>query len=159
MIALKFETEIKGTCQVDKHQNWIVVDALEFGVGRAIDSIGGGKDRGTNNPSFSEMAFKKSTDISSADLYFQAVAGKSLGNAEIHFIQTSGTDGKGQVYLTIELDEPIVSAYSTSSGGDRPTESFTLNFTKISYQYNAFDGDKIKTGTAKKWNIAENEPY
>ena len=159
MIALKFKTPIKGACQVDKHKDWIVLNSLELGVGRSITSIGGGTDRETSNPAFSELTCTKMTDVSSADLYFQAVAGKSLGKAEIHFLQTSGTKSKGQAYLIMELDEPIISSYQTSSGGERPSETFSINFTKISYQYNAYDGDKITTGTAKKWDIGKNQAF
>jgi type VI secretion system secreted protein Hcp len=59
----------------------------------------------------------------------------------------------------MELEEAIVSSYSASSGGDRPSESFSLNFTKISYQYDKFDGDKVTTGTPKKWDLEKNETY
>ena len=159
MILLNFKTQIKGSAKVDAHTDWIVLDSVQLGVGRSISSVGGGSDRETSNPSFSEMTCTKSTDISSADLYFQAVAGKSLGQAQIHFMQTHGTDAKGQVYLELVLEEAIVSSYSMSSGGDRPTESFSINFTKISYQYNAYDGDKVTTGTAKKWDIEGNKSY
>lgn len=159
MILLNFKTQIKGPSQVDAHKDWIIVDSLQVGVGRAISSIGGGGDRETSNPSFSEVTCAKSTDVSSADLYFQSVAGKSLGKCEIHFLQTHGTDAKGQVYLSIELEEAIISSYSMSSGGERPSESFSINFTKISYQYNAYDGDKVTTGTAKKWDIEKNQSY
>lgn len=159
MIALNFKTAIKGSCQVDAHKDWIVVDSMQMGVGRSISSVGGGADRETSNPSFSEMTFAKSTDKSSADLYFQAVAGKSLGKCEVHFIQTHGTDAKGQVYLIMELEESIISSYSASSGGERPSESFSVNFTKISYQYNAYDGDTVTTGTAKKWDVEKNQSY
>ncbi len=159
MILINFATAIKGAAQVDAHTDWIVVDSLQLGVGRSIMSVGGGADRETSNPNYSEVTCSKSTDIASADLYFQAVAGKSLGKCEIHFLQTHGTDAKGQVYLAIELEEAIISSYSVSSGGDRPTESFAVNFTKISYQYNAYDGDKVTTGTAKKWDIEKNQSY
>ncbi|MFK8017748.1 MAG: Hcp family type VI secretion system effector [Gammaproteobacteria bacterium] len=159
MILLNFATTIKGNSTVDAHTDWIVVNSLQFGVGRSISSVGGGADRETSNPSFSEVTCSKATDIASADLYFQAVAGKSLGKCEIHFMQTHGTDAKGQVYLMLELEESIISSYSASSGGDRPSESFSINFTKISYQYNAYDGDKVTTGTPKKWNIEKNQSY
>ncbi len=159
MILLKFATEIKGDSKIDQHDNWITLDSVQLGVGRAISSSGGGKDRDTSNPSFSELTANKSTDVASSDLYFQAVAGKSLGKAEIHFIQTHGTDAKGQVYLIIELEEAIISSYSMSSGGERPSESFSINFTKISYQYNAYSGDKVTTGTAKKWDVISNKSY
>jgi len=157
MILLKFATAINGESTVDKHDKWITIDSIQFGVGRGISSVGGGGDRETSNPSFSEVTMSKTMDVSSTELFMQAISGKSLGKAEIHFIQTGGTDVKGQSYLTIELDEVLVSSYSVSSGGDRPSESFSLNFTKISYQYDKFDGGKIVTGTAKKWDLAKNE--
>ncbi|MES2069605.1 MAG: type VI secretion system tube protein Hcp [Pseudomonadota bacterium] len=159
MILLKFGTTINGDSIVDGHDKWITVDSLQFGVGRSISASGGGADRETSNPSFSEVTLTKSTDVSSADLFMQAVCGKSLGKAEIHFLQTGGADKKQQVYLKIELEEAIVSSYSTSSGGDRPSESFSLNFTKVSYQYDAFSGDKVTTGTAKKWDLTKNATY
>ncbi len=159
MILLKFATEIKGDSSIAKHENWITCDSLQLGVGRAISASGGGKDRDTSNPSFSEVTLNKSTDVASSDLYFQAVAGKSLGKAEIHFIQTHGTDAEGQVYLIVELEDAIISSYSMSSGGERPSEAFSINFTKISYQYNAYSGDKVTTGTPKKWDVIANKTY
>jgi type VI secretion system secreted protein Hcp len=132
---------------------------MQFGVGRAITVSGGGSDRETSNPSFSEITKSKSTDIASADLFMQSVCGKSLGKAEIHFVQTGGADKKQQVYLKIELTDAIVSSYSASSGGDRPSESFSLNFTQISYQYDQFTGSDIHTGTAKKWDLAKNATF
>lgn len=159
MILLKFSTAIKGTSTVSGHTDWITIDAIQMGVGRAISVSGGGTDRDTSNPSFSEISLTKATDIASADLFMQAVCGKSLGKAEIHFIQTGGSDKKEQVFLTLELDGPIISSYSASSGGERPSEQFTINFTKISYKYDSFTGDKVVTGTAKKWDLEANAIY
>jgi type VI secretion system secreted protein Hcp len=34
-----------------------------------------------------------------------------------------------------ELQDVVISSYSLSSGGDRPMESLSLNFTKIEYKY------------------------
>jgi len=159
MILLKFATAINGDSVVDGHEKWITIASLQMGVGRAISVSGGGADRETSNPSFSEITLTKSTDVASADLFMQAVCGKSLGKAEIHFVQTGGSDKKQQVYMKIELTDAIVSSYSASSGGDRPSESFSLNFTQISYQYDAFSGDKVTTGTPKKWDLAKNATF
>lgn len=159
MILLKFSTQIKGTSTVAGHTDWITIDSLQMGVGRAISISGGGTDRDTSNPSFSEISLTKATDIASADLFMQAVCGKSLGKAEIHFIQTGGSDKKQQVFLTIELEGPIISSYSASSGGERPNETFSINFTKISYKYDSFTGDSVVTGTPKKWDLETNAVY
>ncbi|MEK6238468.1 MAG: type VI secretion system tube protein Hcp [Planctomycetales bacterium] len=159
MILLKFATEVKGESTVASHENWITVDSIQIGVGRSISPVGGGGDRETSNPSFSEATVTKSTDVASAELFMQAICGKTLGDCEIHFIQTGGTSAKGQAYLTMVFGEAIVSSYSTSSAGERPTESFSLNFTKVSYKYDKFDGEKVTTGTAKKWSLEKNEVW
>jgi len=156
MILLNFATKIKGTSTVSAHTDWITIDAVQMGVGRAITTSGGGADRDTSNPSFSEVTMTKATDIASADLFMEAVCGKSLGKAELHFIQTGGADKKQQVFLTVELEDAIVSSYSVSSSGERPTETISLNFTKISYKYDSFSGEKVTTGTAKKWDLEAN---
>jgi type VI secretion system secreted protein Hcp len=155
MILLNFDTQIKGTSSVDGHDKWITIDSLQMGVGRAISMTGNGNDRDTSNPSFSEISMTKATDIASADLFMQAVAGKSLGVATIHFIQTASA--KVQVFLTIELTGAIISSYSMGSSGERPNETFSIHFTKISYKYDSFNGDTVTTGTPKKWNVAGNE--
>ena len=160
MILLKFETVIKGDSTVEKHEDWINIDSFQLGVGRSISASGGGKSRDTSNPSFSEATLAKSTDLASSDLFFQAICGKSLGKAEIHFVQTAGVDTAGaQVYLKYELQDAIVSSYSLSSGGERPSESFSLNFTKITKQYDDFSGEKKVTGTPKKWDLMANKTF
>lgn len=159
MILLNFATKIKGTAILDAHADWITISSMQLGVGRAISTSGGGTDRDTSNPSFSELTLTKMTDIASADLFMQAIAGKSLGKAELHFIQTGGSTSKGQVFMKIELEDAIISSYSVDSSGERPTESFSINFTKISYQYDSFDGTSVKTGTPKKWDLTANATY
>ena len=41
----------------------------------------------------------------------------------------------------------------------RQKASFSLNFSKISYQYDAFSGDKVTTGTPKKWDLQANAVF
>jgi len=159
VILLQFKGDvIKGESQVEGHPNWINVDSFQLGVGRAISASGRGSDRDTSNPSFSEATFSRSTDKASPDLFFQAVAGKSLGEAKIHFTQKAEAD-KEQIYLEFILGDPIVSSYSISSGGDRPTESFSLNFVKISKKYTAFSGSKVGDQPEKKWDLVANKSY
>ena len=159
MILLQFKGDvIKGEAQVEAHIGWINVDSFQMGVGRSISASGRGSDRDTSNPSFSECTFNRATDKASPDLFFQAVCGKSLGTATIHFTQKAEAD-KEQVYLEYILGDPIISAYSISSGGDRPSESFSLNFVKISKKYTAFSGSKVGDQPEKKWDLVANKSY
>jgi len=158
MILLKFETAIDGDSTVNGHEKWITCDSFQFGVGRAITSSGGGQDRETSNPSFSEVSITKSMDKASVELMMQAAGGKSLGKCEIHFLQTGGTDTKGQVYLKYELGEAIISSYSTSSGGERPNESIAISYTTCSTEYSVFkDGKSVETIAMQGWDLEKNE--
>lgn len=158
MIVLKFATEIKGQSQVDGHIGWINVESMQFGVGRSIAlQSGGGAKREVSSPSISEVTFSRQTDMASPELFFQACGGVSLGKCEIHVLQV--IENKPQVFVKVELEEAMISNYSVSSGGDSPNDSFSVNFTKISYEFDTFDGKKITAGTPKKWDLSANKTY
>ncbi len=159
MILLQFKGDaIKGESKVDGHANWISIESFQLGVGRAITQTGLGSDRDPSNPAFAEATFSRKTDKASPDLFKQAVHGQSLGEATIHFLQTAAGD-KTQVYLEYVLGDPIISSYSISSGGERPTESFSLNFVKVSKKYTAFSGAKVGDQPEFKWDLALNKTY
>ncbi|MGA7982386.1 MAG: type VI secretion system tube protein Hcp [Chromatiaceae bacterium] len=159
MILLNFEGKIKGDSQQDGHTDWINLHSLQLGVGRGITTSGAGKDRDTSTPSFSEVSCTKSSDIASNDLFAQSIYGKKIcDKAEVHFIQTGG-EGADQVYMKYELYEPIISSYSLSSGGERPMESFAINFTKIIQKYSQFDsGGTVTQATDKGFDLKTGKP-
>jgi type VI secretion system secreted protein Hcp len=160
MILLQFKGDvIKGTSQVEGHKDWITVDSIQLGVGRSISTTGRGGDRDTSNPSFSEITISRATDKASPIIFGQAVHGVSLGEAIIHFLQVGEKD-KTRIYLEYVLSEPIVSSYSVSSGGDRPTETFSITFTKIKEKYTEFfQGGKTGEQTEFGWDLALNQTW
>lgn len=158
MILFKFATEIKGLAKVSKHEGWLNADSMSFGVGRSIPQpTGGSAKREPSPPSLSEVTFSRAADQASPELFAQACGGESLGTCTIHLLQVSGQETR--VFLTILLEEAMVSSYSATSSGDNPGESVSVNFTKVSVQYDTFDGKKVVTGTPKKWDLAVNKPY
>lgn len=153
MILLKFKTEIKGNSKVKEHDGWITLDAVDFSCGREISVSSGGTDRETSTPNFSNIRCTKDLDVSSVELFHQSICGKSLGEATINFLQTGGKDAD-QVFMTITLHDPIVTSYSTGCrSGDRPSERFDLNFTKIKIGYTQFNGEDKKPVTPKGWDL------
>lgn len=159
MILLDFEGTIKGDAQQAEHEDWINLTSLQLGVNRTITTSGSGKDRETSTPFFSEVSCTKDADIASNELFAQAIYGKKIcDKAEVHFIQTGG-EGADQVYMKYELYEPIVSAYSLSSGGERPVESFMISFTKIIQKYTQFDAGGTQTeATDKGYDLKTGKP-
>ena len=132
-MALFMQVEgVKGDVQEAGHKDWIQLYSFNWGLGRGIGSPkGSDKDRESTAPSVSEISVTKVNDNASTGLMRLALWGKGK-KVEIHFTRT-GDDKKEDEYLKYELENVLFSGYSVSSGGDRPTESLSLNFTKITF--------------------------
>ena len=130
-------------------------DSIQWGVGRSVATTTGGGDRETSQPSFSEISLTKMMDKSSIDLFIEAAGGKKPQPAILNFVNT---DGEGiQVYHSLELENTLITAYSSSSSGDRPNESITLNFTKILVKYSRFGPDgTVEEISPKGWDCTTN---
>ncbi|MBM3982798.1 MAG: type VI secretion system tube protein Hcp [Planctomycetes bacterium] len=89
-------------------------------------------DREASAPAVSEIVVTKSMDKSSFAFMQEALIGKGIP-ATIHFVRTA--DRELQTYIEYKLENCIISGYSVSSGGDRPTENISINFTKIEYLF------------------------
>lgn len=135
-IYLKYG-DIKGKVTAKGHEQWIAVDSLQWGVGRAISSqVGSAKDREASKPNISEITVSKLMDEASPLIFTEACVGKSQ-KAQIHLC-TVGTD-QIETYMEYTLEDCMVSGYSVSSGGDRPTESISFSFTKMEMKFIPYD--------------------
>lgn len=122
---------IKGSVTTEGFKDWIELNSFQWGVGRAIGTAARGSiSREHSEPSLSEVAVSKPTDVASPKLFLDAVAGKLDTKVTIKFTTTA--KGKVETFLTYELENTGISGYSLSSGGEIPMESLSLNFTKIS---------------------------
>jgi type VI secretion system secreted protein Hcp len=123
---------IKGDVTEDGHKDWIELNSFQWGVGRGISSpTGASADRESSAPSVSEITVTKASDISTPKVLNEALQ----GDGKTVIIDFTKTDkGKLEVYQTFTLTNCMISGYSTSSGGDRPSESLSLNFTKVEYK-------------------------
>jgi len=128
--------DIKGDVTADGHkgsEGWFEVNSFQWGVGRGISSpTGGAADREASAPSVSEITVSKPMDIASYALLNEALQGEGLA-CEIHFCKTD--KGVLEKYASYILEDCMVSGYSVSSGGDRPSETLSFNFTKIEYGF------------------------
>jgi type VI secretion system secreted protein Hcp len=121
--------KIAGDVTAAGHEKWIEVNSFQWGVGRGISSpTGGSSDRESSAPSVSEIVVTKPTDIASVNLLGESLEGEGE-DVTIDFCKTD--KGALNVYLSYTLNNTMISGYSLSSGGDRPQESLSLNFTKI----------------------------
>jgi type VI secretion system secreted protein Hcp len=146
---------VKGTATAKGHEGskgWIELQSFQWGVGRGISmAVGRGANREASAPSVSEVVVTKLHDESSPDFTRESLTGDGK-KVVVHFVKT----GENELlpYLEITLENTLVSGYSISSGGDRPMESLSLNFTKI--EYKAIAGDekgKLTTPTTVMYDL------
>ena len=124
---------INGDVTTQGFENYIELNAFQWGVGRGVSMQSGSKQgREASLPSLSEMTITKQYDVSSGDLLKEALSG-NVQNVDIVLTRT-GTSGSGaQKYMMISMKDVIISGLSISSAGDKPSESLSLNYSQISF--------------------------
>jgi type VI secretion system secreted protein Hcp len=149
--------DIKGDVTAEGHKGddgWVEINSFQYGIGRGISSAtGGAADRESSAPSISEVVVTKPTDVSSTSWMEEALYGEGK-TAEIDFCKTD--KGKLEVYQSYKLENCMVSGFSVQSGGDRPSESISLSFTKIIYSYNEMSPTGAKAKSPRTgWDIGK----
>ena len=134
---------IDGNVTAKGHEKWIECNSFQFGVGRAIPMfVGKMTDREASNPSLSEVTLSKDMDDSSPYLFQESVVGKSK-KVDIHITKTGAKEV--DTFVEYILEDCLISSYSISSGGDRPSESLSLSYTKIEMKYVVWDDSHSKS--------------
>jgi type VI secretion system secreted protein Hcp len=106
---------IEGDATAQSHEKWITCDSIQWGGGRGISTpTGSAKNREASMVSISEVVVSKQQDGSSPELLKRSYVGTDGEDVTLHLTTTSDQGG-----------------FSVSSGGDRPTEAVSMNFTKI----------------------------
>jgi len=142
-IYVKYEG-IDGEATHDTHKKWLDVSSVQWGMGRAITTKSGATtNREASEPSVSEVTITKLMDSSSPKFFVESCTGAAGKKVEIHLVTTGSP---GNTYAAYTLTNALVSSYSMSSGGDRPSESVSISFTKVEYKFTPYD-DKNKAGT------------
>jgi len=134
------------------------IEALSFSQGLSTPPPlpGGG---GGGKASFSDFNITKLVDKSTPILFLKCAQGAHIEEALL-VLRQSGANGFE--FYKIKLTDVLITSVQTSgsSGGDnRPTESISLNFTKIEWTYVPQKADgTADTPVVTTWNVAANMP-
>ena len=137
---------LEGEVTATGYEKWVELTSFQWGIGRGISSAGsgGGSKREASAPSISEITVTKTFDAFSPLALKEAVGGKGC-DVKIDVTRTDAS-GKHVAFQKYILNDTMMSGYSISSGGDRPSESVSLNFTKFDSEYIKVD-DKFAAVT------------
>jgi type VI secretion system secreted protein Hcp len=121
---------IVGPVTTEGFKDWIECNSFQWGVGRSLGTgARGSLSREHSEPTISEVTVTKATDKASPKIFLEALAGKLDTKVTVKF--TTTVKNQVETFLTYEMENTGPSHYSLGSGGDMPTETVTLNFTKI----------------------------
>jgi type VI secretion system secreted protein Hcp len=134
-IHLRYAGITTGPLNAD-HTNDIQMTSFQFGVNRAIVNPVGGT-RTIPNPKISDITLTHQTDKFSLALLNLSLRGNTGAVAALYFTDLTGPSATPIDYLEADLSGTLVSGFSTSSGGDNPSESVSLDFTVLTFKYRA----------------------
>ena len=139
-IYWKPEKAGKGDATEKNHIDWIKVASVSFGSGRQVkEGIGRDADRQVSTGQIGEVTIVKSMDTSSMNL-FRATCFGSGEKMELHLTRAGELADKAEVvYLKYVLENTLLTGYAFSSTGGLPSETVTLNFTKLTMTYTPQD--------------------
>jgi type VI secretion system secreted protein Hcp len=144
--------KVPGDVTTQGFEKWIELTSFQWGVGRGIGSaMSGQASRESSIPSVSEIVVTKRMDGSSPGLWTDSVAGQLNTTVKIAFTTTS--QGATTQFLNYELTNTGLSGYSVSSGGDMPTESLSLNFTKVVWSFTGTDPSVSGTPVTQGYDL------
>ena len=154
-IFMKIEG-IDGDATIDIpacNRKCIELGSLQWGEQRSISTGGSGSPREASAPSLSEIVVTKTMDKSSVPIFVEALGGKGK-QIDIFLVQPGAS--KPQTYAQYRLQNALISGYSISSGGDRPSESISFNYQKLETIVTPFDSEGIPgTPSSFCWDLTK----
>jgi type VI secretion system secreted protein Hcp len=129
---------IDGEVEEADHAKWIEVTSFSWGVSRSIAPDARGAERRSGETQISEVVFTKESDSAMPATMMAVASGKHLDEVELHLCST--INNKNVTNIEYKFKDVIISSYSQSaSSTGQPMESFSINFTKVEFNYKAYD--------------------
>jgi type VI secretion system secreted protein Hcp len=154
-VFLKIEG-VPGEAAATGHKDEIEIASFSMGIARPAPAGGGGTQ--TGRAQFTDISFSHQLDKASPLLMLRCAQGTQIPTAVLTCRTASASPF---VFYKITLTDVIVTSVSVggASGGDRPTETFSLNYARIEWEYIP----QLPTGGSgtpvrASWNIPANTP-
>ncbi len=158
VIVLDMGKDVAGECLLKGYEDKI--ECLSFSHGVAMQMTGdiSNKERTSGKPNIQDLTTTKYTDKASPVLSQACCEGRKIGDCKLTVARNEG--GNVMPLIIYTLKDAIISSVSVGGGGgDKPTETLTLNFTAIQWDYTAQKPDSTKEGNASgKWDMKTNTP-
>lgn len=147
---------IDGESTDDAHKKEIDIESFSFSEQNSGDAAMRG-GMGAGKVSISDMTFVAKMCKASPKLMEACATGKHIASAALCCRRAGG---KQQEFLKIKLSDLVVSSYATSGSEHQliPMDTFSLNFSKIEYEYVEQDEKGSSKGSVKvQYDLKKNK--
>lgn len=148
--------DIKGQSQQTNYADYIECMSYSHGVSIQVTGDTTNSERTSGRPNHQDFHLTKYVDQATPALNQNCSAGKNLGEVTV----TVGRNDQEKFLelLVYTLKDVVISSVSVGGGGgDKPVESFSLNYSSIKWQYTKQDLAGNKKGQELgSWNVAKN---
>jgi type VI secretion system secreted protein Hcp len=157
-MQIKIEgSEVKGESADDKHKEWIEINSLSSGITQPASSAASqGGSKPTGRSVHSDIVISKMYDASSPHLSLACARGSRVDEVVFELCRATGDKIP---YLKITIKNGFISGWSIGGGGDVPSETVSIAFSEIEWEYKQLNPDdfKEKTTIGTKWNLSSNK--
>ena len=130
------------------------IDIMSFSWGLSNSGTfaqGGGG--GAGKASFQDIHFSSHTSKASAALAKACAQGDHIAKSTLH-VRKQGGGTEPKEWLTIKLEDVLVSSYQSGGADGQPTDQFSLNYAKIHYETKVQDAKgAVTAGSEFKYDL------
>ena len=148
---------IPGESSDDKHRDWIEIQTLDLSAIQPISNVtssAGGASSG--RVEHQDLVISKLVDKATPKLFEATNSGKHIKEITIELCRSGGAK---QTYLTVKMEQVLLSRFVLSAAGSFPSEQIHFNYGKITLIYNQQKrSDGIAAGNVTAgWDLTTNK--
>lgn len=151
--------DIKGESTDDKHRDEIEILSFSWGESQSAGSSSGGGG-GAGKVEFQDFQFTMLVGLATVPLILACATGEHI---EEGLLTARKAGGSQQEFYKITLSDLLVSSYAQggfAAGDTLPTDSFSLNFAKIEWEYARQKEDgSLDAPIRGGWDLKENTKF
>ncbi|EBS7633506.1 type VI secretion system tube protein Hcp [Salmonella enterica] len=153
-IFLKLDN-IKGESQVEGFEDQIEIMSYSNNVAMQVNNDVSLTERTSGRAHVGEMSLTKFVDLATPVLNEYCCSGRLIRTAVLTLCRND--DGKMRSLIVYTLTNALISHLSVSGGG-KPVETMSLNFTKIEWQITARQSEGAQQESRSSvWDLAMNQ--